>query len=324
MRGYLSTWAGANCPVNPALNVTTNSSGGIATASFVSGSCAFTSWPTTSNWTTGGGLSAGTGATFTWASIYGSTNDRNFRLHPTFVPYGCTVSSVLYPYCIYWASEVGSAYNAWMAYSATIDGNYTIYGCGPPPATSCATPTVLPTSAINYPQQPTAINVGGAGGVNYTYFSTSAANSYYWNSPAGDGITFIFGGQAYQGSLGSSGSYTGDWDAGLGPYDNMVVLNKCGFYEYYYTSYNGTNWQGTRAKQIIWLLVSNSPAGPWWKMPGPVFQPTSTLYEGTPFLGDSQPIFINGRFLWIGNYDDGTHLSWAVGASMTDACATMQ
>jgi hypothetical protein len=60
------TWAGAGCPTNPVLNVTSNAGGAIVTVNSVPtpGSC--TTFPPAgaTTWTPGGGLSAGTLATF--------------------------------------------------------------------------------------------------------------------------------------------------------------------------------------------------------------------------------------------------------------------
>lgn len=58
------TWSGAGCSVNPVLNATSNSGGGIASYSVATaGVCAFQSFPgaNATTWTRGGGLSAGTG-----------------------------------------------------------------------------------------------------------------------------------------------------------------------------------------------------------------------------------------------------------------------
>jgi len=79
-----------------------------------------------------------------------------------------------------------------------------------------------------------------------------------------------------------------DWDSGYHKLDNHVFLNKHGFYEYFYTAFNG-------ATQYIGYAVSNSPYGPWWKQnacatasnnPGCVIPKSSPWYGGTAFVGD--------------------------------------
>lgn len=63
------TWSGAGCSVNPVFNVTTNGSGVITTINFVAvaGRCTTMPSNTATTWTGGGGLAAGTGASFNLA-----------------------------------------------------------------------------------------------------------------------------------------------------------------------------------------------------------------------------------------------------------------
>jgi hypothetical protein len=73
------TWSGAGCSPNPVINVTTNSSGAIATMNSVPTPGACSTWPASSatTWTAGGGLSAGSGAQL---QLYSSAA---FALTPT-------------------------------------------------------------------------------------------------------------------------------------------------------------------------------------------------------------------------------------------------
>lgn len=322
------TWTGANCPVNPVLNATTNGSGVIASATLASGSCAI--WPTSSatTWTPGGGLAAGSGVKFTFASVRGTGTISYWQLHPAWLPYGCNVSGTAYSFCVLLSGrEPGtSTPQVYLAYSTTVDGVYTVYGC---PSGTCAAPTpVIP--ATNPPGAPggvtsnelvTVVNIGGSTGTNYIFTNNlaEAANNstMEWSTPAnsrtsGAGTTITWLDTALPVTV--SGV---DWDYNANYEDSQVFLNSCGFYEYFYTAF-AANIGGSGISQVIGYAVSNSLSGPWWKFTGQIIPSNSSMYGGTGFIGDSSILDIGGNFIWLGNFDNGTNLSRAVAATMPD------
>jgi hypothetical protein len=110
-----------------------------------------------------------------------------------------------------------------------------------------------------------------------------------------------------------------DWDFGANYQDNDPFFNKCGFYEYFYTA-EGNNVAGTGKGQVIGYAVSNSPFGPWWKYTGPIIPPTSPMYFGQTYIGNSAVNVANGRFIWSGNTSNGT-TGFTAAAIMQDACS---
>ena len=63
------TWSGAGCGTNPVLNVKTNGSGVITEVVSVATPGVCTVWPSGTTWSAGGGLSAGSGANFTYVPV---------------------------------------------------------------------------------------------------------------------------------------------------------------------------------------------------------------------------------------------------------------
>lgn len=331
------TFNGGSCYSPPVINVTTNSSGGIASATYVSGVCPFGTWPAAQSAWGGtvafsGGISSGTGAVFAFGSLAGTGSAAQWQIHPAWLPYGCNVSGTPHQFCVlYSARDTSNAINSakiYLGYSDTIDGVYTPVGCTPPGV--CATPTsVIPT----FPNTPTSVgsnslvtvvNVGGINGTNYLYSSNVAENGLTTNvwktaanpATAGAGTTITWQGIALPTKV------TGvDWDFGTAYQDNNVTLNKCGFYEYFYTI-EGTSVVGTSKGQVIGYAVSNSPFGPWWKYPAVVHNVGSSLFGGAAgVIGDTAVTSINGRFLWLGNfYNPSNQTSAAMAAVMPDAC----
>ena len=74
------TWAGSGCATNPVLNVTTTSGGAISSVASIATAGVCSPWPPISatTWTAGGGLSAGSGASFALAPPYAWTNQSIF------------------------------------------------------------------------------------------------------------------------------------------------------------------------------------------------------------------------------------------------------
>ena len=331
---------GGSCGVQPVIAVTTNSSGQISTATpspnngVGTGSCPQGGWPGSSdtNWIYSG-VGSGSGASFTFSATKGKAANPTpswFQLHPAFLPYGCSDGTTAHSFCVLYSAFNSSGNdNIFMAWSDTIDGVYTPLGCAGPGVCSTATPVTyvnLPTG--NQLQGlPSIINVGGATGTNYIYvieggnndgpqndiFSTPASSS---TTTSGNTLTYI----------GIDGLNFGtarhpDWDyagGSSGFVDPYVYLNHCGFYERFYTSYNGSgNAPFTTVHQIIGYAVSNSPTGPWWKFDNYIIPPRSPMYYGAIYLGDSAVIELNGQFIWTGNYDNGSTVSRAVAATMS-------
>ena len=319
------TWTGTGCPVNPVLAVTTTAGGATTTVSRTSGSC--TTWPTTSSWTAGGGLSAGSGATFTWTSVRGTGTILFYELHAAWLPYGCNISGTAYPFCILYSAALNTTGEAavYLAYSNTVDGAYTVYGGSSTPTAIIAHTGQSGAPGIGNPYLVSVVNYGGVNGVNYIYTafnnSTPATAGLYtnvWTTPAtgtGAGTSITFHNTALP--LQVSGV---DWDYGAQYLDNYVVTNGCGVYAYFYTAYVA-NVAGTSVSQVIGYAVSNSLEGPWWKWSSYIIPASSSLYNSTLFLGDSAVMLLNGRFIWLGNFDNGTNTSSAVAAVMQDACA---
>jgi hypothetical protein len=325
-------WTGVNCPVPVVLNVTTNGAGAIATATYSSGVCKANSWPSPhTTWSPSGGLSAGSGAKFTFADVIGTGAASHWQLHPGWLPYGCNISGTPHQFCVvYSAQNPANQGSLFLAWSDTIDGVYTMAGCT---TGTCAAPTpVLPVTGLpgvpsgSFTQNTLAgvVNVGGINGTNYIFTSNQAESGPWtnvWTTAAnpnttGAGTSLTWLNSALQTKV--SGV---DWDFGSAYMDNQVILNKCGFYEYFYTAYAAAGVGSTGKQQAIGYAVSNSPNGPWWKYNGPIIPGTSPMYFRVPYLGDSSPIVINGRFIWLGNYDDGLTVSKAVAAVMQDACS---
>ena len=246
-----------------------------------------------------------------------------YLLHPTWSPYGCNVSGTAYPYCVYFSVKSTSTVSAlYMAYSSTIDGVYTWLGGSSPTNIISSLATAMAWTA---PELVSMINVGGPKGTNYMYFGPGDDNSTYSvaistgadNTVSGNGVSnWTMVGTAVNPNLSTDWTYTNS----LKVTDNHVFRNACGFYEYFYTtlgSYNGRT-------QAIAYLVAASPAGPWFKYNGGPVIPTATgspVYGTTNAIGDTAIVALNGRYTWLGNYDDGSTKSQSVALSMPDACA---
>ena len=320
------------CAVPLVLNVTTNGSGGITTATYASGSCA--SFPSgSSGWTPGGGLSAGSAAAFSFASTIGTggTNAAAwFQLHPQWLPYGCNVSSTVYPFCIIYTGNSaagGNTQKIYLAYSSTIDGVYTPYGCTAGGGV-CAVQTPISPSGYTNQYAAAVVNVGGLNGINYIYTMNAGQTSTFsnvfttpanpnTNTTAGNTLTFV--------NTGLQPNLATDWDtASTGnnyKQDNHVYHNRCGFYEYFYTATSTTGALPGSLHQNIAYLVSNNPNGPWWKYNASIIPPTSPLINGTNNIGDANVSSIGGRYLFWSNSDAGINPSKATIAIMQDACA---
>jgi hypothetical protein len=324
------TWTGANCPLPLVLNVTTDGTGAISSATYSSGVCTTGHWPSTqTTWSPGRVLRAGAGAEFSFSSTHGTGAAAYWQLHPAWLTFGCNVSGTAYSFCIIFGAKNPAGRGAlFLAYSSTINGVYTVYGCT---SGTCSdeTPIAPITSVPNAPRNiaenylPSVVNVGGINGVNYIYTSNNKEAGPYtnvWTTPAnptipGAGTTLTWRNTALPQKVRGV-----DWDYGFAYEDSQVILNKCGFYEYFYTIY-GTNAVGTAKSQVIGYAVAPSPDGPWWKYPASIIPATSPMYHGAPYLGDASPIVLNGQFVWLGNYDNGTNDSKAVAAVMQDACS---
>lgn len=93
------TWSGSGCSTNPALNVTTNSGGGIVTINSITttGICMTPPSPAATTWTASAGLSAGSGVSLSVTTIavvgtgYGNTATGTL----TWAGAGCSVNPVL-------------------------------------------------------------------------------------------------------------------------------------------------------------------------------------------------------------------------------------
>lgn len=328
------TWTGSGCAVPLVLNVATSGAGVITSATRASGVC--TTWPAAvTTWTPGGGLAAGSGAKFTFSDTKGTGVASFWQLHPAWLPYGCTISGTSHQFCLLYGAETATtnSYATYLAWSDTIDGVYTPVGCTGPGTCAAPTPMTpitntfgsgLPTGGFLAAQNlPAVVNVGGPSGINYIFTgigNAGSASTYYFTSPAiPTGAPFTWTGGSLLPAIAGV-----DWDGvGTTSYlDPSVMINKCGFYEMFYTAFNAAGLLGTAKQQAIGYAVSNSPNGPWWKYDGgPIVPVTSSMYFGTNFIGDSSPIVVNGRFIWLGNYDNGTSQSRTVAAVMQDACS---
>jgi hypothetical protein len=325
----------SGCTVPLVINVTTTSGGAIGTSpapTYASGSCA--AFPTgSSGWTPGGGLSAGTGAAFSFASTIGTGGTLAsvwFQLHPQWLPYGCNVSGTAYPFCIVYtgnSTSAGNSQDIYLAYSSTIDGVYTPYGCTAGGGV-CAVQTPISPSGYTNQYAAAVVNVGGLKGLNYIYTMNAGQTSTYsnvfttpanpnTNTTAGNILTFV--------NTGLQPNLATDWDtASTGnnyKQDNHVYHNRCGFYEYFYTATNTVGALPGGLHQNIAYLVSNNPNGPWWKYNASIIPPTSPLINGTNNIGDANVASIGGRYLFWSNSDAGVNPSKATIAIMQDACA---
>jgi hypothetical protein len=162
------------------------------------------------------------------------------------------------------------------------------------------------------------VNVGGPSGTNYIFTGQVAAGGptlSVWSTPAiPTGTAPAFVGTALYGPT------SVDWDTGASAIDPLVIRNKCGFYEMFYTAFKGAGFGGGKT-QAVGYAISDSPSGPFFRYSAPIIPITSSMYFGKTAIGDAAPLVINGRFIWLGNYDDGTTQSRAVAAVMQDACS---
>ena len=328
----------SGCTVPLVISVTTTSGGAIGTSpapAYVSGSCATFPGGGSTAWTPGGGLSAGTGATFTFASVLGTGGTNAsvwFQLHPQWLPYGCNVSGTSYPFCIIYtgnSTSGGTTQEIYLAYSATINGVYTPYGCTAGGGV-CAVQTPITPSGFSNQYAASVVNVGGINGTNYIYSmidGQTSISSNVFTTPANPG-TAGAGTTLTPDNFSFAGLQTNlstDWDhsASGADYkqDNHVYHNRCGFYEYFYTATNTLSALPGGLHQLTAYLVSNSPTGPWWKYNAPIIPTTSTLINGTNNIGDPNVTSINGRYIFWSNSDAGVNPSKATTAMMQDACA---
>lgn len=324
------TWAGSNCLSPLVLNVTTSAGGVINGATYASGAC--TTFPIAGQTTwTPSGIGAGTGAAFSFASVKGSGGTNApvwWELHAAWLPFGCNEAGTAHAFCIVFGafSDTGGTNGRlYMAFADTIDGVYTLHGCV---SGVCATPTIISVTiaGVTNAQQtmPAVVNVGGATGTNYIYTHNNDQAATYTNAwttsansaTAGAGTSLSLVNTAIQPALST------DWDVGTTKQDSQVIFNECGFYEYWYTATNQVSGIPPSGKaQIIGYEVSNSPAGPWWKMNAPFISPSSPLYNGTQDIGDASANVLNNMFIFLSNADGGVNPSTANGASMpTGVC----
>jgi hypothetical protein len=330
----------SGCTVPLVINVTTTSGGAIGTSpapTYVSGSCSTFPGGGNTGWTPGGGLSAGTGATFSFASVIGTGGTNAsvwFQLHPQWLPYGCNVSGTAYPFCIVYtgnSTAAGNSQDIYLAYSSTIDGVYTPYGCTAGGGV-CAVQTPISPSGYTNQYAVSVVNVGGINGLNYIYSMNAGQTSVFSNvfttpanpntatggsTTAGNTLTFV--------NTGLQTNLSTDWDT-TSPgnnykQDNHVYRNRCGFYEYFYTATNTSSTLPGGLHQNIAYLISNNPNGPWWKYSGSIIPPRSPLINGTNNIGDASVTSIGGRYLFWSNSDAGINPSKATIAVMQDACA---
>lgn len=320
------TWAGSGCPVPPVLNVGTNPSGAITTASYASGSC--TTWPTAggTTWTPSGIGTPSTPAAFSFAMVRGTGTISLWQRHAAFLPHGCTISSSFHPFCVVYSGGTTSfgSFNVYMAWSDTINGVYTPVGCTGPG--TCASPTQmlasnshLPTSIGASQGSISTVNVGGASGINYlvTAFSQNGGTTIpLWTTPGTPvGANLTWAGIALSAVPSTS------WDTGATFTDPMIVRNKCGFYELFYTAKKAAGFFSTTIQQVIGVAIGPSPMGPFWRAAAPVIPVTSSLYFGTNFIGNSSIMVVGGQEVWTGNYNNATTQWRAVAATMQDACS---
>jgi hypothetical protein len=345
--GGTMKYTGTGCPSPPVLNATTNSSGGIATVTFVSGQCNFGSWPTGSNknWSPGGTLSLGSGAALNITSTPGTGTSPNapaqWQLHPAWLPYGCHDGTKPHPFCIVFSARATNNHaTIYLAYSDTIDGVYTIRGCT---RGACVNPTPLLTQTsiqgapigapagwnpigAQYNSLASVLNIGGEDGKNYIFVSNNeeAGNAtFMWSTPANPSNTSSGNALTWAGLALPPHNSTADWDYGTGYEDNQVFLNKCGFYEYIYTIY-GANVVGTTKGQVAGYAVAqrmpDETPGPWFKYTAPIVPVTSPAYGRDTYIGNWSVSMIGGRFNMMMNSSNGT-TGIISGSSMLDACA---
>ena len=183
------TFTSGGCPVPVVVNATTTGAGAIASATYVSGSCTAGNWPTTTGWVTSSPLSAGTGATFTWASVAGTGIASLWQLHPAWLPYGCTISSTFHKFCVLYGASGIFNFATFMAWSDTINGVYTPVGCTGPCNCLAPTPvivsipaTVPPGTTYDEQNLPSVDNVGGSSGTNYIITAESQGGNCCLNA----------------------------------------------------------------------------------------------------------------------------------------------
>jgi hypothetical protein len=249
-----------------------------------------------------------------------NTNLSYYILHATQLAAGCTYSSTFYAYCWLVGGETSSALSTG-AISLLFTNSLASFpfGYSTSPVISGTTLSVL---NFQYGAQtdPTLPSCMISTGIYYCYSSVA-------DNGGNDSILYTISADADM----ASNSWTAfdyalrpnlstDWDNGYHKLDNHVFLNKHGFYEYFYTAFNGAN-------QYIGYAVSNSPYGPWWKQnacstasnnPGCVIPKSSPWYGGTAFVGDVWVTERNGLFMLNENYDNGSSLSQAVVGFMPD------
>lgn len=136
-----------------------------------------------------------------------------------------------------------------------------------------------------------------------------------------------------------------DWDQGATRIDPFFYLNKCGFFEGFWTSFKGSEWQpptgGTAAKrdQGIGYAVASDIRGPWYRLnnaywapvgngSGVVSGPTgaiisfnSPIYNSLSTIGETNVWDdAQGNLNLTFNTDSGSVFSSGVGAVMHDYC----
>lgn len=296
----------------------------------------------------------------------------SYTLHGSWVPQittgpnagkACQVNGAYYAFCLLFSGEAnangGGVPNTFLAYSNTIDSGYCVYNQYFPANCNNGSPTAPGGPTVNQPtgvmvsansniqigQLPTVVCVPvrcPAGATLYAVTpSSNQANSGFvlWQSTAGLATSWTTAGWLTQPVAAT------DWDAGGTRIDPFVYQNRCGFYEEFWTSYKGSEWQpptgGTAAKkdQAIAYGVSSDVRGPVYKLnnaywaplgngSGAITGPTggiismnSTMYNSFSTIGETN-VFDDaiGNLYWTGNTDSGNATSAGVGGQMHDWC----
>jgi hypothetical protein len=264
---------------------------------------------------------------FRATSILNGTSDIQAIFSPTV---GCTEpGGTSHVRCLYFTGRTTTGPSNFAIFMATnedtsklgVMSTYTAYNGGTP--TALIGPAALAGATTT--ASPGVESIADYNGVHYmpTGWNNFNGGNFndFWTSPTtgnGAGVTWTLGG-TFQGSTAT------DWDySAIGIYDNWLIKNSCGFYEFFYTAgiAGGKQYEG--------YSVASSPLGPMFKLPHPVIsitagQLTNALFNGQLQLGDPAVISINGTlFYFINNDNPALTVNQNSLGMMPDTCPMIQ
>jgi len=268
-------------------------------------------------------VNASYGATFAQTASVAA-----YQLHAAPLPAGCTYSSTFYKYCWLVSGQATGALT-----SGTISLMYT---------------NSLTTFPFNFSAS-SVINNTTLTSLNNQYaFQTDpglascvlVAGYYECVSSVGDNagkntVLYTISASADMASINFVAfdyairpTYSANWDTGYNRIDSHLYFNKHGFYEYFYTAFNGSaQYIGYAVAPQITVLNGLLGPGLWYRQnacavasnnPGCVIPKSSAFYQGLTFVGESSIFEQNGLLLFESNADDGGNNSQASLGIMPD------